>query len=64
MTARLLEEKIKAQKKYTTKHGLPHFAPHSGKCSCGKQIYEKIDIETASSSLITGCPHCNRSYCD
>lgn len=23
-----------------------------------------IDVEKASSELVTGCPHCNRSYCD
>jgi hypothetical protein len=23
-----------------------------------------IEVEKASSELITGCPHCNRSYCD
>lgn len=23
-----------------------------------------ISVEQASSELITGCPHCNRSYCD
>lgn len=23
-----------------------------------------ISVEKASSELITGCPHCNRSYCD
>ncbi|GEM_PF-397179 len=23
-----------------------------------------IDVETAGKELITGCPHCNRSYCD
>lgn len=23
-----------------------------------------IPLEKAASSLVTGCPHCNRSYCD
>jgi hypothetical protein len=23
-----------------------------------------ITVEKASTSLVTGCPHCNRSYCD
>ena len=23
-----------------------------------------ITVEEASKSLVTGCPHCNRSYCD
>ena len=52
----------------------PHFAPTSGICyNCKKNIYEQIDrgtyktgisVESATSSLITGCPHCNRTYCD
>lgn len=23
-----------------------------------------IDVEKAGNELVTGCPHCNRSYCD
>lgn len=23
-----------------------------------------IDVNEASNGLVTGCPHCNRSYCD
>lgn len=23
-----------------------------------------IDVEKAGKELVTGCPHCNRSYCD
>ena len=69
---------IIAQKKYVTDNCLPHFAPLSGNCyACKKSIYDVqeiqygdrkhstgISVETASSSLITGCPHCCRSYCD
>ncbi len=70
-------ESIKAQKEYVGKTKSPHFAPTTGKCwSCNKNIYEKIeqeignrifstgiDVEQAESELVTGCPHCNRSYC-
>ena len=53
--------------------GMPDFAPKSGICyKCRKQIYEKfvhkngittgITVEDAK-SLVTGCPHCHRSYC-
>ena len=56
----------------------PEFAPASGICwGCKEQIYSPIkrknmtgheyttgiDIEQ-SKRLITGCPHCNKSYCD
>ena len=60
-----IKQKIEAQEKYCKEHKAPHFAPHSGICwSCNKQIYEKISLEKAATELITGCPHCNRSYCD
>ena len=45
--------------------GGPYFAPKDGFCwSCGEQIYERISWEQARHELITGCPHCSRSYCD
>lgn len=60
-----IELKIKAQKEYCEKHNVPHFAPNDGVCwCCNNQIYEHISIEKASNELITGCPCCNRSYCD
>jgi len=60
-----IEAKIKAQADYVAKNGLPHFAPHSGKCyRCNRQIYERISLEKAGTELITGCPHCSYSYCD
>jgi len=60
-----IEEKRAAQKAYTIKEQLPHFAPTDGVCwNCGKQIYTGISLEKASTQLITGCPHCHRSYCD
>lgn len=62
---------IEAQAKYCRDHHDPHFAPEDGFCwSCGNQIYADANgsrgesLEYASNELITGCPHCNRSYCD
>ena len=70
----------KAQKEYCKKTSSPHFAPGSGICwSCKKNIYTQIEykgrdgikvytsgisVEKAEKELVTGCPHCNRSYCD
>lgn len=56
---------IAAQKQYCKNNKAPHFAPEDGFCwSCGKQIYTRIDEKQAGKDLITGCPHCSRSYCD
>ena len=65
---------IQAQKKYCNDKGYPHFAPRNGVCfDCNKNIYQQIKrekyttgitVEKAGSSLITGCPHCHRTYCD
>ena len=47
------------QKKYCEENNLPMFAPANGICgSCKRQI------EDTDKEHITGCPHCNRSYCD
>ena len=64
----------KAQKKLQEDKNYPDFAPSSGTCySCNKNIYREIDhgsyqtgisVERATNELITGCPHCHRSYCD
>ena len=81
-----VSESIQGQKRYCEEQGVPHFAPHSGRCwNCRKNIYEPseqtrvliwkeghptetyitgIKTEKAKSQLITGCPHCNRTYCD
>lgn len=42
--------------------GLPHFAPRA--CfSCGNDIYaDKHTAMRAVRELITGCPHCHRSF--
>ena len=54
-----------AQAKLCKENGWPHFAPNDGRCyECKNNIYTKISIESARRSHITGCPHCNRSYCD
>jgi hypothetical protein len=67
---------IKAQKSLQKEKGYPDFAPSNGICySCKRQIYSAIihnngdyttgiDLEKATKELVTGCPHCNRSYCD
>ena len=63
-----------AQAKYLRDTNTPDFPPANGRCwRCGNNIYEQIDhgthktgisVEEASSRLITGCPHCHRSYVD
>lgn len=56
---------VNAQRKLCEQKEYPHFAPSNGVCySCCKQIYERITLNRASTDLITGCPHCSRSYCD
>lgn len=66
-----VQESIKAQSKLCEEKGYPHFAPNDGRCwKCNKNIYEPdergfgITTEKASKELVTGCPHCFRSYCD
>lgn len=57
-------EKIAAQKELCNKNDYPHFAPGDGNCfRCHNNIYDKISLEKAKTQLITGCPHCNYSYC-
>jgi hypothetical protein len=68
------ESARQAQKKYCEEKHAPHFAPLDGICfRCKKDIYARIDngfsvtgisVRRAGSQLVTGCPHCNRSYCD
>lgn len=65
-----------AQAKLIKEKEYPSFPPSNGQCwSCGKNIYDKIKsthgdhfvgitVESAGKSLVTGCPHCHRSYCD
>jgi len=60
-----------AQAKYCAEKGHPHFAPGSGICwKCNRNIYQnyetngRISAGKTGESLVTGCPHCYRSYCD
>ena len=64
-----------AQIAYCKEKGYPHFAPTNRCFKCNKNIYEVsvkqfsgietgISVEKAGQTLITGCPHCNWSYCD
>jgi len=61
---------IADQKKYCQDNHDPLFAPEDGFCwSCGHQIYATVHgsygyADRAANELITGCPHCHRSYCD
>jgi len=70
---------ITAQANFCKKMKYPHFAPLNGICSeCKNNIYtivykksggEKtyksgITFWQAANTLITGCPHCHKSYCD
>jgi hypothetical protein len=65
---------IAGQKKLQQEKGYPDFAPSNGLCyRCKAQIYEEkqhdgyktgVSVERASGELITGCPHCNYSYCE
>ena len=67
-------EAIAAQRKYCEENGVPHFAPRNGICwRCHRNIYEPVNhgkytagisVEKAGRTLVTGCPHCCRSYCD
>jgi hypothetical protein len=60
-----VQEKIDAQTKFVKEKGYPYFAPQNGHCwNCRGQIYNSITLEEASTTLITGCPNCCRSYCD
>lgn len=59
-----------AQKKLCNQTGIL-FAPQDGCCFfCGKNIYvesntsEGYSVEYASKHVITGCPHCHKSFCD
>lgn len=58
-----IEAAIAAQRELWERAGLPELAPADGVCfSCHEQIY--TDEHLDGTSLVTGCPHCNRSYAD
>lgn len=44
-----------------------HFAPHDGECwHCHKNIYQDYGDRKGytGGAYVTGCPHCQHSYCD
>ena len=70
---------ITLQEELCEQKNLPLFAPSNGYCyRCHKQIYAEqehidwkgrkyttgISTEKAGKSHITGCPHCNYSFCE
>jgi hypothetical protein len=59
-----LDLKIEAQKKYCKLNGLPNFAGNGVFFSCNKNVFQNMTIEQSGKDLITGCPHCNKSFCD
>ncbi|WP_094603438.1 hypothetical protein SPSIL_014880 [Sporomusa silvacetica DSM 10669] len=50
---------------WTNKGEFP-FSQRIGVSKDGEQVdfITGISLEKAGSELVTGCPHCNRSYCD
>lgn len=66
-----VEQASLAQKAYCKENGYPLFVHLQGLCwSCNKNIYlneeytKGYSVELAGSELLTGCPHCKRSYLD
>jgi len=72
LTDKELESRRQAQRKLCDEKPWPHFAPPSGVCgTCGRNIYQNYEIHGVLSwgwqgdrGLVTGCPHCRRSFCD
>lgn len=65
-TEQEIKEAIARQHKLCVTENLPNFAPNDGLCfDCRKNIYQDY---TRSGWLgythITGCPHCNYSFCE
>lgn len=63
----------RAQRELCRRRGVLQYAPSDGRCwACGEQIYSAgragrragITVREAGSRLITGCPICNRTFCD
>lgn len=66
----------KAQREYTERESLPMFAYGAVCFNCNRNVYQNyanprgfwdyvgVTLESASTELITGCPHCNQSFCD
>lgn len=62
----LVHKAASVQSTYCSMHGLLLLAPKNGRCrSCGQQIYDSPAMQyKAGNTHITGCPHCDRTYCD
>lgn len=65
-TEKQLDEAKAAQKKFCEEKGYPHFAPEKGYCfSCRRNIYQDFARPgRTGNEHVTGCPHCNYSYCE
>jgi hypothetical protein len=67
-----LNECAKSQEQFCKENKLPYYAPENGICyRCKLNIYQNYQVENGASygwsrdnQLITGCSHCNMSYCD
>lgn len=74
-----IQKATEAQKEFAISKYAPFFPPLSGLCwSCSeniylpKEVYRKgkvvgysgITVKRAGEKLITGCPHCNKSFVD
>ena len=58
---------VEAQRKYCFNTNAPCFISYDGRCfACGAYIFgpRGISREEAGKRLITGCPYCQRSFCD
>jgi hypothetical protein len=57
---------IQAQRNLCKEKDLPHFAPSDGLCyDCRKSIYQDYNRPGWDGlTHVTGCPHCNYSYCE
>lgn len=57
-----------AQKRYCEEKHLPMFVRQDCRCHrCGGYVFggeHGYSPEAAGRTLITGCPHCNASFCD
>ncbi len=61
------DKNVSAQRKYCFDHDAPMFLSYDGRCfSCGAYVFGPRGIPPAEAGkrLITGCPYCQRSFCD
>ena len=67
------ESAAAAQEAYCEEHGIPMFAPKNGCCpNCCRNIYLPISngivrlygvsVQEAGERVISGCPHCHKSF--